>query len=340
MLVPSMRGGSRERMAETGGSELARPALIAPASPGAAWRRRGIVLDRYFTRVAILPTFVVMLGVFGMPLAFSFYLSFTGYAQGQGLFSGGYVGLENYQDLLSDPVFTGSITITLVYTAAAVAAEMVLGLGIALLLNIDLPGIRICRTALIIPMMVTPIVGALCWKLLLDPSHGVINHWIGQHIVWLGRPDTALAAIWIVGVWQSTPYVMLILLAGLRSLPGEPTEAAAIDGASRWQVFWHITLPLLRPYLLVGLRTVRTQMALPRPEFPREPDGQGGGTRPGRRRLKRGPAVAAATEPRRRSRQGLSRRPPVGRRRSETRRGGRCNSGRGRIGIGEQIVFP
>ena len=191
-------------MGETGGSELARPALIAAAPPRAAWQRRG-VLDRYFTRVAILPTFVVMLGVFGMPLVFSFYLSFTGYAQGQGLFSGGYVGLENYQDLLSDTVFTGSIAITLVYTAAAVAAEMVLGLGIALLLNIDLPGIRICRTALVIPMMVTPIVGALCWKLLLDPSHGVINHWIGQHIIWLGRPDTALAAIWIVGVWQSTP---------------------------------------------------------------------------------------------------------------------------------------
>ena len=240
-------------MGETGGSELARPALIAAAPPRAAWQRRGIVLDRYFTRVAILPTFVVMLGVFGMPLVFSFYLSFTGYAQGEGLFSGGYVGLENYQDLLSDTVFTGSIAITLVYTAAAVAAEMVLGLGIALLLNIDLPGIRICRTALVIPIMVTPIVGALCWKLLLDPSHGVINHWIGQHIVWLGRPDTALVAIWIVGIWQSTPYVMLILLAGLRSLPNEPMEAAAIDGASRRQVFWHVTLPLLRPYLLVAL---------------------------------------------------------------------------------------
>jgi multiple sugar transport system permease protein len=151
-------------MEETGSSELVRPALIAAGPPSALWRRRGIVLDRYFTRVAILPTFVVMLGVFGMPLAFSFYLSFTGYAQGQGLFSGGYVGLENYQDLLSDQVFTGSIVITLVYTAAAVAAEMALGLGIALLLNMDLPGIRVCRTALIIPMMVTPIVGALCWK--------------------------------------------------------------------------------------------------------------------------------------------------------------------------------
>jgi len=228
-------------MEGAGRNELARPVLMAAAPPRAAWRR-SLDFDRYFTRIAILPTFVVMLGIFGMPLVFSFYLSFTGYAQGQGLFSGGYVGLENYQDLLSDPVFTGSIAITLVYTAAAVAAEMGLGLGIALLLNMDLPGIRICRTALIIPMMVTPIVGALCWKLLLDPSHGVINHWIGRHIVWLGSPDTALAALWLVGVWQSTPYVMLILLAGLRSLPNEPMEAAAIDGASRRQLFWHVLL--------------------------------------------------------------------------------------------------
>jgi multiple sugar transport system permease protein len=250
-------------MGEFGGSKLARHAPIAAAPARVAWRRRGIVFDRYFTRVAILPTFVVMLGIFGMPLAFSFYLSFTGYGQGQGLFSGGYVGLENYQDLLSDPVFTGSIAITLVYTTAAVAAEMIFGLGIALLLNMDVPGIRICRTALIIPMMVTPIVGALCWKLLLDPSHGVINYWIGQHIVWLGRPDTALAAIWIVGVWQSTPYVMLILLAGLRSLPSEPTEAAAIDGANRWQVFWHVTLPLLRPYLLVACCCARFSSSAP-----------------------------------------------------------------------------
>src|SRR5215831_14646481 len=91
-------------MGEFGGSELARHARIAAAPARVAWRRRGIVFDRYFTRVAILPTFAVMLGVFGMPLAFCFYLSFTGYAQGQGLFSGGYVGLENYQELLSDPV--------------------------------------------------------------------------------------------------------------------------------------------------------------------------------------------------------------------------------------------
>jgi multiple sugar transport system permease protein len=226
---------------------------IADTAPRPTRGLGGISLDRYFTRIAVFPTFAVMLGVFGMPLAFSFYLSFTGWDLNESLFSGRFVGLANYEDLLTDRVFTGSLGITFAYTAAAVATEMALGLGIALLLNMDLPRIRIFRTALIIPMMITPIVGALCWKLLLDPSHGVINQWIGQQIVWLGNPDTALAAVWVVGVWQSTPYVMLILLAGLRSLPSEPMEAASIDGASRRQAFWHVTLPLLRPYLLVAL---------------------------------------------------------------------------------------
>ncbi len=240
-------------MAGTSSGPIAQPAPMVIAPPHQAWRLGRVSLDRYFTRAAVLPTFAVMLCVFGMPLAFSFYLSFTGWALDEALFSGRFVGLANYEDLLTDPVFTGSLGITFGYTAAAVTAEMVLGLAIALLLNMDLPHIRVFRTALIIPMMITPIVGALCWKLLLDPSHGVLNHWIGQQIVWLGRPDTALAAIWIVGVWQSTPYVMLILLAGLRSLPTEPMEAASIDGASRRQAFWHVTLPLLRPYLLVAL---------------------------------------------------------------------------------------
>ncbi|MSO99660.1 MAG: sugar ABC transporter permease [Acetobacteraceae bacterium] len=233
--------------------QIAQPAPVVTSPARLGWRLGGVSLDRYFTRIAVFPTFLVMLGVFGMPLAFSFYLSFTGWDLHEALFSGRFVGLANYEDLLTDRVFTGALGITFAYTAAAVTAEMAFGLGIALLLNMDLPYIRVFRTALIIPMMITPIVGALCWKLLLDPSHGVFNHWIGQQIVWLGRPDTALAAIWVVGVWQSTPYVMLILLAGLRSLPTEPMEAASIDGASRRQAFWHVTLPLLRPYLLVAL---------------------------------------------------------------------------------------
>jgi multiple sugar transport system permease protein len=127
------------------------------------------------------------------------------------------------------------------------------GLGIALLLNIDLPWIGLFRTALVVPMMITPIVAALSWKLLLDPDHGVVNYWIGSHIVWLGRPDTALLSVMVVNLWQNSPYVAILLLAGLRSLPSEPVEAASIDGASLLQVFWHITLPLLKPYILVAL---------------------------------------------------------------------------------------
>jgi multiple sugar transport system permease protein len=210
-------------------------------------------LDRQFVRLAVLPTTAMMLLIFGIPLAFSFYLSFEGWSPEQALFAGKFAGTANYEDLLTDPQFLKSLSVTFIYTATTVATELACGLGIALLLNIDLPWIGVFRTALVVPMMITPIVAALCWKLLLDPDHGVVNYWIGSHIVWLGRPDTALISVMVVNLWQNAPYVAVLLLAGLRSLPSEPVEAASIDGASRWQVFWHITLPLLRPYILVAL---------------------------------------------------------------------------------------
>lgn len=221
----------------------------ATASVG-RWQRW---FDRQFARFAVLPTTAVMLLIFGIPLAFSFYLSFQGWSPEQSLFAGAFSGTANYEDLMTDPQFLKSLSVTLLYTSATVATELAGGLAIALLLNVDLPWIGLFRTALVVPMMITPIVAALCWKLLLDPDHGVVNYWIGSHIVWLGRPDTALISVMVVNLWQNAPYVAVILLAGLRSLPSEPVEAAAIDGASRIQVFWHVTLPLLRPYILVAL---------------------------------------------------------------------------------------
>ena len=209
-------------------------------------------VDRHFPRLAVLPTTLLMLLVFGIPLLFSAWLSTEAWSPDQTLFGGKYAGTANYEDLLTDPEFIGSLVLTLQYTAAVVAAELGAGLGIAMLLNIDLPWIGLFRTLLIVPMMITPVVAAFCWKLLLDPDHGVINFFIQQHIVWLGRPDTALVSVAVVNVWQNAPYVAILLLAGLRSLPHEPVEAAQIDGASRLQMFWHITLPLLRPYLLVA----------------------------------------------------------------------------------------
>ena len=210
-------------------------------------------LDRQFSRLAVLPTSAMMLLIFGIPLVFSLYISFEGWSPDQALFAGSFVGGANYQDLVTDPQFLASLSVTCIYTAITVATELALGMAIALLLNIDLPLIGLFRTILVVPMMITPIVAALCWKLLLDPDHGVVNYWIGSHIVWLGRPDTALISVVVVNLWQNAPYVAVLLLAGLRSLPSEPVEAASIDGASAWQVFWHVTLPQLRPYILVAL---------------------------------------------------------------------------------------
>ncbi len=228
---------------------------IGVALPPIVRRERAmrITADRLFAPLAVLPTGAVMLTIFGIPLLFSLYMSFRGWSMEQGLFGGPFVGWENYTDLLTDDRFVGSMLLSLGYTAATVAAELLLGLAVALVLNLDLPLVAMFRTVMIVPMMMTPIVAALCWKLLLDPIHGVINLLFHTHVVWLGQPATALLTVAGVNVWQNAPYVAVLLLAGLRSLPREPLEAAAIDGAGPWQAFWYVILPMLRPYLLVAL---------------------------------------------------------------------------------------
>lgn len=214
--------------------------------------------DRIFVPLTIVPTMLASALVFGIPLVFSLLLSFQGWTIDSALFGGRFVGLSNYQDLFSDPLFRSSLMLTIAYTLATVTGELVLGLGVALLLNSRVPFVRVFRTALIIPMMITPIVAALTWKLLLDPSYGLVNALLGTKTVWLGDPDLALFAVGIVNVWQNTPFVAILLLAGLQSLPSEPMEAAAVDGANRWQTFRHVTLPLLMPYVVVAvlLRTI------------------------------------------------------------------------------------
>ena len=229
-------------------------ALQLPRStpaPATGWLSRA--LDRMFVWLAVSPTVLTMLVVFGLPLAFSLYLSTEGWSADETLFGGKFAGIDNYAALLTDPDFIGSLTLTLGYTAVTVLAELLLGLGVALLLNLDLPFIAFFRTALIVPMMMTPIVAALCWKLLLDPDHGIVDYFIGQPIIWLAQPWLALISVGFASVWQNAPFVTILALAGLRSLPNEPMEAAAIDGANPLQRFWHVTLPLLRPYLLVAL---------------------------------------------------------------------------------------
>jgi multiple sugar transport system permease protein len=243
-------------MAGTSSAGVARDLTVArnwpasagkPISPALAW------LDRRFTLFAVAPTVLLMLVVFGIPLTFSLFLSTQGWTIDQSVFAGRFVGTDNYMDLLTDPSFMRSVLLTLGYTAATVTAEMTLGLAVALLLNMNLRFIGFFRTTLIVPMMMTPIIAALCWKLLLDPRNGVVNYLLDSRIVWLGSPGTALFSVGLVNVWQNAPYVAILLLAGLRSLPSEPLEAASIDGASRLQTFRHVVLPLLQPYILVAL---------------------------------------------------------------------------------------
>jgi multiple sugar transport system permease protein len=234
---------------------ISRPFLRDVAAPRGRPRRRLLpgLLDDHFAAITISPAIIASILVFGIPLIFSFWLSLSGWSIKQSLFGGRFLGIGNYQDLFDDPAFVNSLVRTLAYTATTVAAELACGLGIALLLNLDLPLIGFFRTALIVPMMMTPIVAALCWKMLLDPQYGIVDYIIGSPVLWLGRPLLAFVAVAFVNVWQNAPYVAILLLAGLRSQPSEPVEAAAIDGASRRQVFWHVTLPLLRPYIVVAL---------------------------------------------------------------------------------------
>jgi multiple sugar transport system permease protein len=210
-------------------------------------------INRQFWLVSVLPTVLIMVVIFGAPLLFSFFLSFRGWSATKSIVGGDFVGLENYELLFTDPAFLKSIVLTVIYTAVTVSFELVLGLGVALLLNRDVRFIGMARTLLIMPMMMTPIVAALCWKLLLDPEYGFINYLIGSKIVWVGDPTLAPFAVMLVNVWQNVPYVAILLLAALRSLPTDPREAAVIDGANGWQIFWHITLPAMRPAIMVAL---------------------------------------------------------------------------------------
>ena len=157
-------------------------AIYSGSSRGLGW------FDRHFAMATVSPAIIVSLLVFGLPLAFSLWISFQGWSVQQSLLGGRFVGAQNYADLFADPAFVASIWRTFIYTGTTVAAELGFGLAIAMLLNLDLPFIGIFRTALIVPMMMTPIVAALCWKMLLDPQYGIIDYLIGSPIVFHTAP--------------------------------------------------------------------------------------------------------------------------------------------------------
>ena len=177
-----------------------------------------------------------------------------------------YVGLDNYVDLFGDDKFWATLRTTAVWTAWNVAAQLILGLALAVLLNEQLKARGLYRSIALIPYIVPSVAAALIWRWMYDGSAGIINALllrigvIDSYQQWLGEISTAMPAVIIESVWKGTPFVMILLLAGLQTIAPEYYEAAAIDGANSWQRFLQITLPLLRPSIAVAtiLTTVYT----------------------------------------------------------------------------------
>lgn len=170
-----------------------------------------------------------------------------------------FAGLANFARLLTDAFFWRALGQTLALTFGALTLEFLLGLALALLLHSQIRGRNLWRALFLLPMILPPVVAGVTWRLIYNPNFGILNaavQWLGfdtTKLTWLADPSMALAAVVLVDVWEWTPFVFLILLAGLQAIPEEPYEAARIDGSSAWQTFRHITLPLLTPAILVAL---------------------------------------------------------------------------------------
>ena len=168
-------------------------------------------------------------------------------------------GLGNYADILFlDPYFRQSLKVTVFYLLGTVPLQFILGLAVALILyRITRKIIGFLRTTLIVPAIMTPIVVGIIWRLMYNPDIGMLNYLLSliglPPVNWTGMPMSALPSVMMADIWEWTPFMALILLAGLQALPREPYEAAVVDGASNWQTFRYITLPLLSPVMLVAI---------------------------------------------------------------------------------------
>jgi trehalose/maltose transport system permease protein len=214
------------------------------------------------TRLAWLflaPTLAIVAFVALWPLAQTFYQSLTDARLASGV-APKFIGLENYRFLATDIDFRNSIWVTVQFTLLTIVFEFLLGLGIALVINSNFKGRGLMRAAMLIPWAIPTVVSAQMWKWMYSDTFGVINDLLVDKLRILDRPiafvaerNTSLPAIAAVDIWKTTPFVALLLLAGLQVIPDDVYEAARIDGANWLQTFLRITLPLLRPAILVTL---------------------------------------------------------------------------------------
>ena len=220
-------------------------------------RARPFARRRLYGYAFVAPVVLFLCAIVVFPLGHAFWTSLL---RVRGLRST-FVGFDNYVHVLSDDAFWHSLVISLAFTSIAVSLHMVLGLALALVLDTLKSARTALRIAFLSPWMVAPAVGATIWLWLLEPQFGVVNYLlratgiVDAPVAWLGEPLLAFASIVAVDVWRGVPFVMLLMLAGLQTVPPEQYEAAAMDGAGAWQRFRYVTWPNLR-YLLIVATTL------------------------------------------------------------------------------------
>jgi multiple sugar transport system permease protein len=213
--------------------------------------------DRGLVNLFIWPTLVILILLNIFPLFYSVFLSFNNYSViGNKLPI--WIWVENFGNLLNNEQVWNYFAITGKYAISTVVLQTILGFGLAMLIREKFKGSGIITTLILIPMMLSPVVVGLFWKLMFNPGYGIFNYlisWTGLPLTtdWLAKSDLALWAIVIVDVWMWTPFVMLLVLSGLSAIPDYLYEAAAIDRASAWFQFWHITLPQVAPLVLIAV---------------------------------------------------------------------------------------
>lgn len=213
--------------------------------------------ERNLRYIFVLPCVIMILGIGIFPLLYSLGISFLQWdlqRPGQR-----FIFLKNYGDVLTDERMWGALSNTLIIIVIAVIVELLLGLGLAQILSGRLPGKDYLIPLMLLPVVMAPIIVGYTWRMLWDTQYGPINQvlgWLLQRpveIVWLANPRTVYPAILVTEIWQWTPFMFLILLAGLTTVNPELLEAAALDGASGWQIFQYITLPLIQPIIVLAV---------------------------------------------------------------------------------------
>jgi len=207
-----------------------------------------------FKHLLIAPP-LLFFGAFAIfPLLFTLWVSLNFWPVGG---EHRFIALANYQHILSDFSFRTSLRNNILYPLIAVPLEYALGFGVALLINQMTRGQRLIRLIAFMPMMLTPIVVGFIWKMLFYPTYGPIDFVLWRlglpKVDWITNASAAFASIVITDIWQWTPFIILIMLGGLRSLPVEPFESARVDGASSWRIFWDVTFPMLLPYSIAAI---------------------------------------------------------------------------------------